>query len=738
MALPNDEAGNLHYSAYIPPTGRYRGLLEDFEQGPIDISDPSEGISYQTWSIRYDDDERSPTYGDFICHAETTGQTVVVHNVPRVRQLGFAFDQNGHVFIAYLQECTAFYYWYDFTVPGFVTVQLPAGTTSVACCVDDHREGQLSQSDIILAYNRSGSLYYVQERERFDTERLLQSSIGGTRINRIGMNRLYRLQWDSGGYGGVRLSDIVGDLCAYAGLRATQIRVDDLSTTMVRGFLTAGVYSSADAIRSLQRVYFFDYPQIDKLLYSVRRGGEIIATVNQVDCVTRGEVDFETAREQGVEFPQKLHVLWQCAEHDYTSSKETSERRSRDVRALTEISIEAAVNFTPDEAAQTADMLHKVAWNEFEGKAKFTLPESFAYLVPSDLLSVEVRPGQYKRMRLIKIAFVDGTLDCETVIDRQSSYTSLVSGAVAQVPEVPSPTIPGDTTWEFMDLPALITDHDTLHYYVAGHGDAGTAWHGAQVQVQVGADWVAEGAIEYAETMGQVEETLPYASRYIPDTTNTILVSLTDAPSSTTTALIYAGKNAFLIGDEIIQVRDWVAEGLNWRGSYLLRGRLDTTPASHAIGERAVFLGNPIRIEKDVAALDTTLTLRVPSYDQLGSDAASAPYSFTGRSQTEWSPERLTAAQNGNDWVLSWVPRYRLGNSATPIPSSHFYAWRLRFTVGATTKARTTTGTLAGYTYTDAEQTADFGSAQSSFDNVEIRALNYLGGEGDPLNEAVP
>ena len=67
--------------------------------------------------------------------------------------------------------------------------------------------------------------------------------------------------------------------------------------------------------------------------------------------------------------------------------------------------------------------------------------------------------------------------------------------------------------------------------------------------------------------------------------------SLTAAPPAYTTDLLFAGKGAWLIGDEILQVRDWVAEGMNWRGSYLIRGRLDTPPAAHSVSARAVFLG---------------------------------------------------------------------------------------------------------------------------------------------------
>jgi hypothetical protein len=398
--------------------------------------------------------------------------------------------------------------------------------------------------------------------------------------------------------------------------------------------------------------------------------------------------------------------------------------------------VESAVNHTVQDAAERMDIIHKILWAEFEGKAVFSIPESFAERVPSNLINFEVRPGVFKRMRIWKISRVDGAMDCEAVIDRQSAYAAgSITLPVTVDPE--TPTIAGDTTWEYMDLPALLTTHDTLHVYVAAHGDADTAWHGARVQRLVGANWETFADIAFAEIMGQVEEQLPVSTAYFIDTTNTLLVSLTGTPESTTLDLMLSGKGAWLIGDEILQVQTWTAEGANWRGSVLIRGRLDTAPATHAIGTRVVFLGNPVLAPVDVSLLDTDLTLRTPSYGQVGSDAAQADYAFTGRSQEEWPPEMLTANQSGADWVLSWIPRYRLGNSANPIPSANFYGWQIVFTVGATAATKTINSTTPAYNYSEADQIVDFGSAQGSFDNVEIRALNFLGGAGKALNEAI-
>jgi hypothetical protein len=739
MALPDDgPSSELVLADFIAPYDRYTGLLEDFEEGGIALNDGSQGMQVQMWYLSYDDDAESLTYGDFTVHAEETLQTEVVLNVPGVTKCSLAFNQNMDVFIAYeTRGCEAKYYWYDPFSASYQTGTLPANSRHVACCYDDHRPTQTGSADIILGYIRSGTLYYRQLRDRFETEYPM-GSVGAGILHKVGMTKNNRLLFDVRKGNGVRLSEIVGDLCAYVGVPGNRIDVAALFPYYVRGFKTAGLYTSADTIRSLQKSYFFDMPEIDGRLVAVMRGGPIVATISQNDCVAGREFDFETSREQGVEFPVKLHLSHASAETEYTPTKTTSERRSRDIKSQSEVTLETALNLTGEDAASIADRSHKIAWNEFEGAAKFSLPDSYAYLVPSNPISFEVRAGVYKRLRLVRMISVDGVYDCEAVIDRVSSYNLASAYGVATPvdPELPPPTIPGTTTWEFMDLPVL-DGADTLHVYLAGHGDDGTAWHGAEVQRLVGADWEAFGDITTAELMGEVEATLPAASAYSIDTTNTVLVSLNGTPASTTFDLMMQGKGAWLIGDEIIQVQTWVAEGDNWRGSILLRGRLDTAPASHSIGTRAVFLGIPVLAPVDVALLDTNLTLRAPSYGEAGTDATEDDYAFTGRSQEEWPPEMLTAEQSGSDWVLSWIPRYRLGNSANPIPSAHFYGWQIVFTIGPDAFTKTTVSVTPEYVYTEADQIADFGSAQSSFDTVEVRALNWLGGAGKVLSQAV-
>jgi len=738
MALPNDALSTTAVLGnYISPYDRYSDDLTDYELGGSAIGVSDDGLEYQVWSLRYENDEDSPDYGDFVITGETTGEVVTPINVANVVRCCLAFDQNMNVFIGYETEAgQAYHYWYDTLISGYKTTTMDSGVRSLQCCLDDHRVTQSGTSDIILAYIRSGNLCYRQQRDRYGTEYVLKSGVGGAEIYRVGMSDIGRLQFDVRQGRGNRLSEIVGDLCLATGMRATDFDVSALQDIFVRGFITAGHYSASETIKTLQNVYFFDMPEVDGKLVAVLRGGDTVGTISNDDLVKGADLDIETAREQGIEFPYKVHLEWAAAETDYTPTKETAERRSPDVKAVSEMSVNTGVNFERDEAAQVVDIFQKTAWAEFEGKVETILPESYAYLNASDPVLVEVRPDTFKRMRIRRWSFTDGAFEVEMVIDRKSAYSSGATGAEVLTPTVPGPRLPGDASWEFMALPSIYGG-DVLHYYVAAERAEGRAWTGAELQMQIGSEFYSVASVGQEATMGTLQAALPDAPEHYIDRTNTILADLNNTPESISTEDIIQGRGAWLIGDEIVQVRDWNASGDYWAGSYITRGRRNTSTASHSSGARIVYLPESMPVTFSQEYIGAEMTFRMVPYGLDETSATQTAHTLSDISMTEWSPIDLVSGQSGSDWEFSWTPRYRMGTSANPLPSNDFYGWRLRFTVGSTTAVHDVESTTPEYTYTSAQQTTDFGSAQASFDTVEIRALNRISGEGDALSEAV-
>lgn len=171
--------------------------LLDYEQGPVALNDPSEGLQYQSWTLRYYTDT-----GDFVIEAPNTAPTII-HNVAGVTQLSLAFDQNGNPFIAYVANDVAKYHWFDPAIPGDTDTNLPANSLTPRCCTDDKRylAAEAAVSDVILMYVLNDNLYARWERDRYTVQYPIEVPFLHPRtgnpavLKRVGMNKLNRLQW---------------------------------------------------------------------------------------------------------------------------------------------------------------------------------------------------------------------------------------------------------------------------------------------------------------------------------------------------------------------------------------------------------------------------------------------------------------------------------------------------------------------------------------------------------------
>lgn len=165
-----------------------RRPLVDYEYGGVALDDPSRGLRDRVWRGEYIENQ-------VVISASGVAPTPVL-SVENLLDFSFTFDQNMRVAIAYeLIAGGAYFYWYDGTVPGYTTLALPAGSITPRCAMDDNRDSQSTRSDIILAYVRAGRLYFREQRDRYTVEYELDDSVGPGGLIQIGMNRLWRFQF---------------------------------------------------------------------------------------------------------------------------------------------------------------------------------------------------------------------------------------------------------------------------------------------------------------------------------------------------------------------------------------------------------------------------------------------------------------------------------------------------------------------------------------------------------------
>lgn len=189
--LPQDTLSTIpHPSEFLAPRDRAREPLVDYELGGVALNNATQGLEVQVWRLRY-------TGGAFVLDAPSVAPTTIIF-VADVKTCALAFDQNMQPVIAWETEAgECRFRWFDPTIPAFTIEDLPAGSRSPRCTLDDKRPLATitGRSDVILAYMRNGSLYYRQQRDRFDTERELATDVEDYDLDQIGMNALLRLQF---------------------------------------------------------------------------------------------------------------------------------------------------------------------------------------------------------------------------------------------------------------------------------------------------------------------------------------------------------------------------------------------------------------------------------------------------------------------------------------------------------------------------------------------------------------
>lgn len=535
---------------------------------------------------------------------------------------------------------------------------------------------------------------------------------------------------------GSSLGDIVSDIHDRCGIDAVRYDVSEL-TDEVAGFVCAGDYMGSDAINTLRQGYFFDKSEHDKQLWYPKRGGAVIETLT-VDDLT--EIPDTTKREQAIEVPKKLHLRYKHARSGYAAVKATSSSSSPDMLTTGEVSIDLPIVLDEDQAAQKADVMYKITRTEVYGETEITVPMDVgAKYVTGNTIGLSLR-GQTTRQRIDRIDFSDWKLKLALKPDRQSAYTSNLTGVPIPDPELPPSTIVGDTELAILDIPSRIDSEDDLNYLVAVTGRL-PPWFGARYQRSLdgGATYASVQDITTASVMGEITNSVADASEYFTDTTNTINVVLyrpgQSIDSITNTEFLSEG-GAFALEKsdgswEVMQYRD--AEE-NSDGSFTLstlhRGMLNSGTSSHSSGDRLVMLSRPSHIVAQSSWLNTDLTHRAISLGESADDTDNdVTDTYIGRSQIEWPVEFLQVEEDSSGSVsASWVPRFRFGTDANPVNSINMIGYRVTITSGSSSLIFDTT--VPNFSAYDA-------SSLGETKTVSVSALNRITGAGPATSKVV-
>lgn len=174
-------------SLIIGGKGLPHSLKVDYETGPVGIQDPSEGINYQIWSGIV-----NPTEGIYLWADNTPIAKYL--SLADISEFNFTFDQNANLAIVYVRYGIAYLYWYDSTISDMTTTTLGSNYISPKLSLDDKRSESSATSDIVLGYIRNNNLCIRLQRDRYETEYVLELDVRG-RIDSMGMGKNWRFQF---------------------------------------------------------------------------------------------------------------------------------------------------------------------------------------------------------------------------------------------------------------------------------------------------------------------------------------------------------------------------------------------------------------------------------------------------------------------------------------------------------------------------------------------------------------
>lgn len=528
----------------------------------------------------------------------------------------------------------------------------------------------------------------------------------------------------------ITLASVADDLLLKSGMTTDQWDTSELSD-LIAGVCIQDTSTGAAALSAIIGPYFADPTEKDTKLTWVKRGAPVIRTLTADDLTEEPDAP---SRENVIEYPAKLSYFYQSPLTGYATTKATSYRYSPQVDSSGEGSVTSPVTYyTSDEPAQIAQKLHKVAWTEAEGSFVWNVGMHCIDLLPADCVGLFLR-GIVTRARITAIENNGSTLKLTMLKDRQSSYTSNVTGIVLPTPTPPQPATMSKAVLAVLDIPALQDTDDALVYYTAMSGSTST-WQGGELQRSLdgGASYQPIGEVTTDVTMGRLTVAMDATSAAYTDTTNAVKVQLFDSANdiiaySETNFNQEQGAIAVQLASgawEVMQYRDATDGGSGlWTLTTLKRGRLNTLPGAHAVGALFVLLDSHlVKNSADVAWLNSTIKHRAVSYGTNNETADVVSTVYEGESQREWAPASATVEYDGatSVAVTDIVPRYRFGTELNPLASVNLTGYRITATDGTTTVTTDITGGSAYMTLAGAPTA------------VTVAAINKITGDGDAL-----
>jgi len=689
----------------LNPWSRDRKI--SYQWGPVQVQDPSQGLLVKLWTLRAEGTAA-------VLSAAGSPTVTVFTRAAALDNVSLAFDQNGRPCVCFEEEGTgdSYLYWFD-PVPQEPTfMPIPGDSVSPRITLDDARQFNIANSDVILGYVRAGVVRYRRQRDRFQDEYTPTIGDGGspataTALHHISMNSKLRLEFltDGGGEEPWELADVIADLLRRSDVQEQHIDVRNLYGHTVEGYRIANQSGADKNIEPLQAAWFFDPGEWDKKLHFVMRGSEPVAHLTYDDLLERHEDRaFKTERVQEIELLRKVNVTMIDSTAGWIPNKQTAERRSATIKAVGEASSVLPITAKPDFTATVALKRLRVPWGE-PHKFSYALGTPWSALTATDVVTYTDQRGRKFVMRLAQLEEDYGRITMQANSNATWVYKQTAIGT-AVPPSIPTvPAQAGDTVILPLDIPVLRDQDDELGYYIAPYG-TGEGWGGGLLQISLdgGATVLQSLDVTVPASVGETVTALvpEVSSEYLSDQVLRITIPETPESISYAELLRYRNLAAVQRADGSWEVLQWqtatqVSENV-YDLSGLMRGRYATSPDAVAAGAAFVILdASVLFVQVQQWMVGQTISYRGITYHQNADDVPWESFVATSpKSQEEWPVHYVRAERDGSDNVtVSWIGRARLGVEVSPHHSKYFGGYRVMFSDGFTADTASMTYTRA-------------------------------------------
>lgn len=174
-------------SKLITPRDPFKQPLIDYDFGPIAIGDPSQGVMNKVWKGYYD--------GNGIVYTTDVGDVWNGLVVSGVEDLSITFDQNGHPFFAFKAGNSSYFQWFDPISSSYQVVNIGYATYNPRVILDDKRQFNIGDSDVLLFYMKGLALHMRLQRDRFSVDYIIEVFPAPVNFNNVWYNAASRLEF---------------------------------------------------------------------------------------------------------------------------------------------------------------------------------------------------------------------------------------------------------------------------------------------------------------------------------------------------------------------------------------------------------------------------------------------------------------------------------------------------------------------------------------------------------------